>query len=100
MKWKKFVKINFGRYICGSKQRNNAEYFTIRVSNTPPRISGGGISLIHNKLQKIRAKNTHMKQTIYTNYLAPEIEVNYIEVELGFAGSLLEDPIENPEQGW
>ena len=43
MKWKKFVKINFGRYICGSKQRNNAEYFTIRVSNTPPRISGGGI---------------------------------------------------------
>ena len=41
-----------------------------------------------------------MKQTIYTNYLAPEIEVNYIEVELGFAGSLLEDPIENPEQGW
>ena len=50
MKWKKFVKINFGRYICGGKQRNNAEYFTIRVSNTPPRISGGGISLIHNKL--------------------------------------------------
>ena len=41
-----------------------------------------------------------MKQTIYTNYLVPEIEVNYIEVELGFAGSLLEDPIENPEQGW
>ena len=42
MKWKKFVKINFGRYICGGKQRNNAEYFTIRVSNAPPRISGGG----------------------------------------------------------
>ena len=41
-----------------------------------------------------------MKQTIYTNYLAPEIEVNYAEVELGFAGSLLEDPVVNPEQNW
>ena len=41
-----------------------------------------------------------MKQIICTDYLAPEIEVNYAEVELGFVGSLLEDPIENPEQGW
>ena len=41
-----------------------------------------------------------MKQIKQRCYLAPEIEVNYAEVELGFAGSLLEDPIENPEQNW
>ena len=41
-----------------------------------------------------------MKQNKLRRYLAPEIEVNYIEVELGFAGSLLEDPIVNPEQNW
>ena len=41
-----------------------------------------------------------MKQNKQQRYLAPEIEVNYAEVELGFAGSMLEDPIEQPEQGW
>ena len=61
MKWKKFVKINFGRYICGSKQRNNAEYFTIRVSNTPPRISGGGILLTHSELTVWRTKSRKHK---------------------------------------
>ena len=41
-----------------------------------------------------------MNTTDNWGYLAPEIEVNYTEVELGFAGSLLEDPIVNPEQNW
>ena len=41
-----------------------------------------------------------MKQIKQRCYLAPEIEVSYAEVELGFAGSLLEDPIVNPEQNW
>ena len=41
-----------------------------------------------------------MKHNTQEVYLAPEFEINYTEVELGFAGSLLEDPIENPEQGW
>ena len=41
-----------------------------------------------------------MKQDKQRRYLVPEIEVNYAEVELGFAGSLLEDPIVNPEQNW
>ena len=41
-----------------------------------------------------------MKQSNQRYYFAPEIEVSYVEVEIGFAGSLLEDPIENPEQNW
>ena len=43
MKWKKFVKINFGRYICGSKQRNNAEYFHNKGIKYPSPNFGGGV---------------------------------------------------------
>ena len=41
-----------------------------------------------------------MKQNKQRHYLVPDIEVNYVEVELGFAWSSLEDPIVNPEQTW
>ena len=34
------------------------------------------------------------------DYLAPLIDVQLIVSERGFAGSMLEDPIEQPEQGW
>ena len=33
-------------------------------------------------------------------YFSPAVEVNEIAAEQGFAGSMFEDPIENPEQGW
>ena len=35
-----------------------------------------------------------------TYYLAPEIEVHYLNVESGFVLSNMEDPIEKPEQEW
>ena len=41
-----------------------------------------------------------MKHTKQEEYLAPEFEVMVVEVEQGFALSNLEDPKENPEQGW
>lgn len=41
-----------------------------------------------------------MEQNKQRYYLTPQIEVSYVEVELGFAGSLLEDPVVNPEQDW
>jgi hypothetical protein len=34
------------------------------------------------------------------NYFTPLIEVCNIVAERGYAGSMLEDPIEQPEQGW
>ena len=37
---------------------------------------------------------------LHHHYLTPEIVVYYAEIELGFAGSLLEDPVVNPEQNW
>lgn len=40
-----------------------------------------------------------MKKNIKSEYLAPELEVNYAEVEAGFLVSI-EDPIEGPEQDW
>ena len=33
-------------------------------------------------------------------YIVPVVEVNEIEAERGYAGSMLEDPIEQPEQNW
>lgn len=39
-----------------------------------------------------------MKSTI--DYLAPDIEVEVIEVEMGFSASNIEDPYENPELEW
>ena len=33
-------------------------------------------------------------------YFTPTIEVTEMAAEQGFAGSMFEDPIENPEQGW
>ena len=33
-------------------------------------------------------------------YLAPVVEVLEVAVEQGFAQSMFEDPIENPEQSW
>ena len=41
-----------------------------------------------------------MKQDNQRRYLVPDIEVNYAEIERGFAFSALEDPFENPEQNW
>ena len=41
-----------------------------------------------------------MQHTKQEEYLAPEFEVMVVEVEQGFALSNLEDPKENPEQGW
>ena len=41
-----------------------------------------------------------MKQNRVAEYLAPEFEVVEAVAECGFAGSLLEDPVVNPEQGW
>lgn len=41
-----------------------------------------------------------MKYAKQEEYLAPEFEVVAVEVEQGFALSNLEDPTENPEQGW
>ena len=41
-----------------------------------------------------------MKRYEQEAYLAPEFEVLDIEVEHGFAGSNLEDPVEKPEQSW
>ena len=38
------------------------------------------------------------KQT--QDYLSPLVEVQLIVAERGYAGSMLEDPIEQPEQGW
>ena len=38
------------------------------------------------------------KQT--QDYLSPLIEDIFVTAELGYAGSMLEDPIEQPEQGW
>ena len=38
-----------------------------------------------------------MKTQIYTRPLIEEI---IVVAELGYAGSMLEDPIEQPEQGW
>lgn len=33
-------------------------------------------------------------------YFAPVVEVLYVAAEYGFAGSMFEDPIEQPEQDW
>ena len=33
-------------------------------------------------------------------YYSPAVEVNEMATEQGFAGSMFEDPIEKPEQGW
>ena len=41
-----------------------------------------------------------MKHTKQEEYLAPEFEVVAVEVEQGYFQSNLEDPEENPEQGW
>ena len=41
-----------------------------------------------------------MKHNKQEEYLAPEFEVVAVEVEQGFSLSNLEDPKENPEQGW
>ena len=41
-----------------------------------------------------------MKQQEFQTYLAPTAEVQLIVVERGFIGSMLEDPFEQPEQGW
>lgn len=41
-----------------------------------------------------------MKRYEQEAYIAPEFEVLDVEVELGFAGSNLENPKENPEQDW
>lgn len=41
-----------------------------------------------------------MKQNGRRYYLSPKIEASYVEVEVGFAESLLEDPTENPEIDW
>ena len=41
-----------------------------------------------------------MKHTKQEEYLAPEFEVVSVEVEQGYFQSNLEDPEENPEQGW
>ena len=38
-----------------------------------------------------------MKTRLYTQ---PLIEDIFVTAELGYAGSMLEDPIEQPEQGW
>ena len=42
----------------------------------------------------------HMKQQEFQTYLAPTAEVQLIVVERGYIGSMLEDPFEQPEQGW
>ena len=34
------------------------------------------------------------------NYFTPLIEVLDVAAEYGFAGSMFEDPIEQPEQDW
>ena len=39
---------------------------------------------------------TNNRQTYYS----PAVEVNEMAAEQGFAGSMFEDPIEKPEQGW
>ena len=41
-----------------------------------------------------------MRRNRVVEYLVPEIEVVEAVAEYGFAGSLLEDPVVNPEQGW
>ena len=41
-----------------------------------------------------------MRRNRVVEYLVPEIEVVETAAEYGFAGSLLEDPVVNPEQGW
>ena len=41
-----------------------------------------------------------MKHTKQDEYLAPEFEVQYVEIEQGFAASNLEDPEEKPEMDW
>ena len=38
-----------------------------------------------------------MKTQLYTQ---PLIEDIFVTAERGYAGSMLEDPIEQPEQGW
>jgi hypothetical protein len=38
------------------------------------------------------------KQT--QDYLSPLIEMQLVVAERGYAGSMFEDPIEQPEQGW
>ena len=38
-----------------------------------------------------------MKTHLYTQHLIEEI---IVIAEIGYAGSMLEDPIEQPEQGW
>ena len=40
-----------------------------------------------------------MKQQTQT-YLSPLLEVQLVVAERGYAGSMLEDTIEQPEQGW
>ena len=44
--------------------------------------------------------NYTMGTNYYFTYLAPEFEVVAVEVEQGYFQSNLEDPEENPEQGW
>ena len=39
-------------------------------------------------------------KSLVNEYLPPEVEVNEMAVEQGFAQSMFEDPIENPEQSW
>ena len=41
-----------------------------------------------------------MKQNRVVEYIVPEIEVIVAVAEYGYAGSLLEDPVVNPEQDW
>ena len=41
-----------------------------------------------------------MRTNEIKEYLSPEFEVYEIQVEQGFMLSNLEDPKENPEQGW
>ena len=41
-----------------------------------------------------------MNRNILRCYLTPEIEVDFVEVERGFAGSFFEDPHIKSEQDW
>ena len=41
-----------------------------------------------------------MKQQEFHTYLAPVVEEQFVVAERGYFGSMLEDPFEQPEQGW
>ena len=41
-----------------------------------------------------------MRNYLRKEYLAPEFEIQVVVAERGYIGSMLEDPIERPDQNW